>query len=175
MVRSPRSFAAPVLCVLAAVLIAAVAVFSVERINHAREIRTLSSAKRLGLAAVQYAQDHEDRYPDAGCWEQELAPYFDAQAGDIVHPTAPIGGTPRRFSLNPAFSGKAMGQIAEPADIWMFYESVSRTPSASDDLDHWPDSEHDGGQVYAVAYGDGHCYSRPPEWKQGIRQHLPGL
>ena len=175
MICSPRSFAALVLCVLAAVFIAVAAVFSVERINQKREHLALSSAMQLGIAVSEYAQDHKDHYPDAGRWEQELAPYFDARAGDIVHPTAPIGGTPRRFSLNPALSGKAMGQIASPADVWMFYESVSRTPSASDDLDHWPDSEHDGGQMYAVVYGDGHCYSRPPVWKQGIRQHLPGL
>ena len=175
MIRSPRSFAALVLCVLAAVLIAGAAVFSVERINHAREIRAKFDTHMLGFAAIQYAQDHKDHYPDAGRWEQELAPYFDARVGDIAHPTAPIGGTPHRFSLNPALSGKAMGQIASPAEVWRFYESVSRTPSASDDLDHWPDSEHDGGQMYAVVYGEGHCYSRPPVWKQGIRQHLPGL
>ena len=175
MVRSPRSFAVLILCVLAAVLLAASAVFSVERINHAREMRALSDAQMLGLAALQYAQDHTGHYPDAGRWERELSPYFEPGAGDVLHPPPPIGGTPRRFSLNPALSGKAMGQIAEPGNTWMFYESVSRTPSASDDLDHWPDSEHDGGQVYAVVYGDGHCYSRPPGWKQGIRQHLPGL
>jgi len=175
MVRSPRSFVALVLCALAAVLIAVAAVFSVEIINQKREHQALSSAMQLGIAAAEYAQDHKDHYPDAGRWEQELAPYFNARVGDIVHPMAPFGGTPRSFCLNPAFSGKTMGQIAEPANTWMFYESVSRTPSASDDLDHWPDPKRDGGQMYAVVYGDGHCYSRPPVWKQGIRQHLPGL
>jgi len=175
MVRSPRSFAILVLCVLAAVLIAGGSVYSVERINRNREIRALFDARMLGVAVTQYAQDHKDHFPDAGRWEQEVAPYFNASAGDIIHPAPPIGGTPRRFSLNPALSGKTLAQIASPADIWMFYESVAQTPSASDDLDNWPDPKRDGGQVYAVVYGDGHCYSRPPEWKQGVRQHLPGM
>ncbi len=175
MIRSSRAFAILVFCVLAAVLFAGGGVFYVERVNRVREIRALSCARFLGLAASQYAQDHNDRFPDAGRWEQELAPYFEPGTGDILHPPAPWGGTPRRFSLNPALSGKSMKQIAEPANVWMFYESVSRTPSACDDLDHWPDTDRDGGHVFAVVYGDGHCYSRPPVWKEGIRQHLPGL
>ncbi len=175
MIRSSRSFAILAFCILAAVLLAGAGVFYVERVNRVREDRALFCAHMLGLAVSQYAQDHNDHYPDAGRWEQELAPYFDASDGDILHPPAPMGGTPRRFSLNPALSGKAMTQIAEPGNIWMFYESVSRMPSASDDLDYWPNPDHDGGHDFAVVYGDGHGYSRPPAWKQGVRQHLPGF
>jgi len=175
MARASHSFAILAFCVLAAVLFAGGGVFCVERANRAREIQALDCARFLGLSALQYAHDHNDRYPDAGRWEQELTPYFEPGAGDILHPPAPWGGTPRRFSLNPAFSGKAMANAAESSNTWMFYESVSRTPSASDDLDHWPDPDHDGGRLFAVVYGDSHCYLRPPEWKQGIRQHLRGM
>ena len=175
MARSPRSFAVLVFCVLAAVLLAGGSVYFVERINRAREREALTSAKMLGLAVLEYAQDHKDHYPDAGRWEQELSPYFEPGAGDVLHPPPPIGGTPRRFSLNPALSGKTEAQMASPANIWMFYESVARISSASDDLDNWPDQKRDGGQVCAVVYGDGHCYSRPPVWKQEVKQHLPGL
>ena len=77
MVRSPRSFAVLVLSILAAVLLATGAVFYTERINTAREDQALASAKLLGLAAFQYAQNHHDRYPDAGRWEQELTPYLE--------------------------------------------------------------------------------------------------
>lgn len=175
MTRSPRAFATVAFCVLAAVLFAGGGVFYVERVDQARERQALSCAQILGLAALQYAYEHNDRYPDAGRWEQELAPYFEPGAGDILHPPAPWGGTPRRFSLNPAFAGKVMASVAESSNTWMFYESVSRTHSASDDLVNWPDPKRDGGQAYAVVYGDGHCYLRPPVWKEGIRQHLPGL
>ena len=175
MSRSPRSFAILVFCVPAAVLFAGGSVYSVERIDRSRVACALSDARMLGSASLQYAQDHKDHYPDAGRWEQELSPYFEPGAGDILHPPPPIGGTPRRFSLNPALSGKTLAQTTSWGDTWMFYESVARTPSASDDLDNWPDPKRDGGEVYAVVYGDGHCYSRPPAWKEGVRQHLPGL
>ena len=175
MLRSPRSFAILVFCVLAAVLLAGGSVYNVERINRNRERQALSDARMLGLAAIQYAYEHKEHYPDSGRWEQELSPYFEPGAWDILHPPPPIGGTPRRFSLNPALSGRTLAQTASPADFWMFYESVARTPSASDDLDNWPDQRRDGGQVCAVVYADGHCYLRPLVWKQGIRQHLPGL
>ena len=178
MARPLRSFAVPVFCVLASVVLAEGGVYYVERINRDRESRALSDSKMLGLAAIQYAQDHNNRYPDAGRWEQELAPYLapdEKDFGSIVHPPTPFGGTPRRFSLNPALSGKTLAQTDNAANVWMFYESISKTPSASDDLDAWPDPEKDKGQESAVVYADGHSYSRPFEWKQGIRQHLPGL
>jgi len=175
LIKTPRSFAVLIFCILAAVLIAGGGVFSVERINRERETRALSDAKQLGLAAIQYAQDNKDHYPDAGRWEQELKPYLDPQSRDIFYPLAPIGGTPRRFSLNPAVSGKTFTQTANLNAPWLFYESVSKKPSASDDLDYWPDPNHDGGHLFAVVYTEGYAYPRPPEWKQAVRQHLPGL
>jgi len=148
--------------------------FYVDKINVKREGAALTAAKLLGLAALQYAQDHGGRYPDAGRWEQEMTPYLGPDAAEVLHPPAPMFGTPRRFSLNPALSGKSQAQIDSPSNVWMFYESVSSASSASDDLDHWPDTGRDGGHRYAIVWADGHCYSRSPEWKAGVRQHLPG-
>ena len=158
MIKTPRSFAVLVFCILAAVLIAGGGVFSVERINREREIRALSDAKLLGLAALQYADDNKEHYPDAGRWEQELKPYLNSNTADILHPLAPIGGTPRQFSLNPALSGKSLAKVSDPTDTWLFYESVSQKSSASDNLDYFPDAEEDGGHNFAVVYGDGHVY-----------------
>ncbi len=179
MPKSPRAFATVVFCVLVAVAIAALSVFSVERVNRNREAQTLTDSKLLGLATREYAQDHSNHYPDAGRWEQELKPYLDRNAkpsyGDIVHPPAPIGGTPRQFSLNPAVAGKTDTQIAGLKTPWLFYESVSKQPSATDDLDNWPEPKRDGGTSFAVVYTEGYSYPRPPEWKQAVRQNLPGL
>ena len=167
-----------VFAVFAAIALAYGGMYYAERVNQARESQALSCAKMLGLAAIQYAQDHNNRYPDAGRWEQELEPYLtpnDKYFGDVVHPQTPFQGTARRFSYNPALSGKSLASVDNPSGVWMFYESVSEKPSASDDLDAWPDPERDKGNMFAVVYGDGHCYSRPFEWKQGVRQHLPGM
>ena len=178
MALSLRKIAAPVFCVLAVILLADGGIYYTAYVNRARESRALTCSKLLGLAAIQYAQEHKDRYPDAGRWEQELAPYLALNGkdfGDALHPPTPFRGTPRRFSLNPALSGKSLASVNNPASVWVFYESVSRTPSASDNLDAWPDPKRDGGDMSAVVYGDGHVYSRLLEWKQGVRQHLPGF
>ncbi len=179
MPKSPRTFATVVFCVLVAVSIAAVLVFFVERVNRNREAQALTDSKLLGLATLEYTQDHNNRYPDAGRWEQELKPYLDRNFkpgfGDIVHPPAPIGGALRRFSLNPAVAGKTETQISGLRTPWLFYESVSTQPSATDDLDNWPDPKRDGGTNFIVVYTEGYSYPRPPEWKQAVRQRLPGL
>ena len=165
MVKTPRSFAILAFAVLAGVLLAGSGVFSVERINQHREVQALSDARQLGLAALQYAQDNKEHYPDADHWEQELKPYLDPQASDVFHPLAPIGGTPRQFSLNPALSGKSMVKVSDPTNSWLFYESVSPKKSASDNLDYFPDAEKDGGHNSAVVYGDGHIYEQGKQWK----------
>ena len=146
----------------------------VDRVSVKREIAASSAAKQLGIAALEYTQDHGGHYPDAGRWEPELTPYLGPSAAEVLHPPAPLFGTPRRFSMNPALSGKSQAQLDSPSNIWMFYESVSAAPSASDNLDHWPDAGRDGGQQSAVVWGDGHCYSRSLEWKEGVLKHLPG-
>ena len=146
----------------------------VDNVSVNREHAALADAQQLGVAALEYAQDHGDHYPDAGRWEQELTPYLGPDAAEVLHPPAPLFGTPRRFSLNPALSGKSQAQLDKPSNIWMFYESVSTAASASDNLDHWPDAGRDGGHQSAVVWADGHCYSRSLEWKEGVLKHLPG-
>ncbi len=165
MIKTPRSFAVLAFAVLAGVLLAGGGVFSVERVNQRRELLALSDARQLGLAAIQYAQDNKEHYPDAGRWEQQLRPYLDPQARDIFHPLAPIGGTPRQFSLNPALSGKSMAKVGDPTDTWLFYESVSQKSSASDNLDYFPAPAKDGGHNSAVVFGDGHIYEQGERWK----------
>ena len=144
-----------------------------KRREERREREAASSAKQLGIAAERYLQDHQDRFPDAGRWEQELMPYLGPNAKILLHPPAPIGGKPRRFALNLSLSGKLMGTFKSPADTPLFFESVSTTLSASDNLDSTP-TDKDGGNRYAVVYADGHVYSQPPEWKQWAKQHPDG-
>ena len=184
MTKSPRSFAVFAFAVFVGVLLAGSAVWYVERVNRKREIAALSDAKLLGLAALEYAQDHNGRYPNAGRWEMELTPYLlpnikgvpgIPSVEGIFCPPGPMGSTSRRFSLNPALAGKSLAQVNEPSSTWLFYESVSKQPSAGDNLGNWPDLRQDGSDIAAVVWGDGHCYSRSADWKQGSLQHLPGF
>ncbi len=174
--KSRRSWGSLLLLVvLSAVLLALGGSAWVDHLNTQREEQALQDAHMLGLAALLYADDHRERYPDAGKWEQELAPYLRQRPPGTLHPPAPLGGTPRRFSLNPALAGKTLAQLPETATPWLFYESVAPASSATDDLAYWPVPSKDGGSQFAVVYGDGHFYLRPFAWKQAVRKRLPGL
>ncbi len=175
MPKSPRTFIIIALCVLAAIIIAGGSVFYIERMNMNRAMTTTFYAEILGKATFEYEQDHSTHYPDAGKWEQELKPYVDPKAKNIFHPPAPVGGTERRFSLNPTVAGKTDAQIAGMKAPWLFYESVSKQPSAADDLEYWPDPKRDGGTDFVVVYTRGYGYPRPLAWKAAVRQNLPGL
>lgn len=163
--RSRSWIVLPALVILSAVLLALGGTVYVDFQNDNREREAVQDARMLGMAALQYAQYHHQRYPDAGTWEQELVPYLRPMSLDALHPPGPLGGTPRRFSLNPALAGKTFAHLPETATPWLFYESVAPAPSATDDLVYWPDPGKDGGFLSAVVYGDGHCYSRPFPWK----------
>lgn len=135
-----------------------------------RERNIAVDAKQLGLAAIEYQQDHHEHFPDAGRWEQEITPYIGSTAAMVLHPPAPLFGTPRRFAFNRALSGKWIGALKSLSNTPMFFESVARTASASDNLESLP-SAKDGGQRFAVVYADGHCYTQPQEWKQFAKEH----
>jgi len=179
MPKSPRTFAVFAFCILAAVVIAGSSVFYIERINNARRSHALACAKLLGLAAIEYAQDHNEHYPDAGKWEQELQPYLALNSmpdySDIVHPKAPIGGMPRRFSLNPALSGKSLTLISDPTDTWLFYESLSPSASASDNLLFFPKPDKNSASNSAVVFGDGHSYSQGERWKSACQSQAAAI
>ena len=179
MPKSPRTFAVIAFSVLAAVLIAAGAVISIERINNSRRSHALACARLLGLAAIQYAQDNNEHYPDAGRWEQEIRPYLalSSMSGyrDIIHPPAPIGGVPRQFSLNPALSGKALAQVKDPTDTWLFYESLSPNTSASDNLAFFPNAAENSGANSAVVFGDGHSYTQGRRWLSLCQSQSTGV
>lgn len=176
MPKSPRTFTVIVFCLLAAVTIAGGSVFYMERINNARRSHALACAKMLGLAAIEYAQDHNNHFPDAGRWEQELTPYLADNSypasGDIIHPPAPVGGRPRQFSLNPALSGKLIAQVDNPANTWLFYESLSTTSSASDNLAFFPKTNKNGIAASAIVFADGHAYSQGERWKSTCQSQI---
>ena len=175
MVIFPRTFAAFGICLFAAIVLAGGTVFYSERVDTARRSHALNCARMLGFAAMEYAHDHGNRYPDAGRWEPELRPYFVSNStqshdySDLLQPPAPIGGKPRRFSLNPVLSGKALAQVNDPTNTWLFYESVSTSASASDNLTFFPTADHSGMANAAVAFGDGHAYTEGKRWLSACR------
>ena len=85
----------------------------------AQQPTCLSNLKQLGLAALQWAQDHNETLPPAE-WVAELEPYH-KNAAILVCPSRPeltVG-----YALNVKLVGVALGDITNPAETIMFFES----------------------------------------------------
>ena len=138
-----------------------------------RSSTNLSQAHLAGLAAIEYADAHGGRLPDAAHWEQDLQSYF-GKYGISATLAAPPNGTPRRLAMNSALGGMNINKLSDPANMVLFFESVSRAPSSADAVQSLPAAGTDGGEYFAICYADGHSYSHTDRWKSLLRNPQAG-
>lgn len=110
--------------------------------------------KMVYTAAVIYASEHKDRWPDANRWEQELQPYM-SPGYDFTLPS-PRSEKPRRVAINPRCAGR---RVSDGNKI-LFFESVSSQQNAHDDLRSLPKTE-DGSTQYHLQFVGGQAYNYP--------------
>lgn len=110
----------------------------------------LSNLKQLGLAVLQYAQDHDETLPSADKWQDELLPYLkNEQAFRCpVAPELECG-----YAFNAALSGLPLAQIENPAEMIVIFESAQGVRNASGRPEALAKRHNEGGNV---AYVDGH-------------------
>jgi hypothetical protein len=86
----------------------------------AKTVTCVSNAKQLTLGVIMYAQDHGERFPAADKWCDEILPHVKDQ--DVFRcPNVP--GAKSGYAFNVALSGRALGEIADPARTVLIYES----------------------------------------------------
>jgi hypothetical protein len=111
----------------------------------ARDIASLSNLKQIGLAALMYMQDYNERLPplkDIPTARRALKPYLRAE--DLFE----YPGTGAAYAANSRLSRRPLASIAAPARTVLFYET---SPSASG--------------TRGVVYLDGHARRVPEaEW-----------
>ena len=121
----------------------------------ARAISCLSNLKQIGLAMLQYSQDHDEIFPDADKWMDELIPYI---GKDAYRPILHCPGDPHKFSysFNRAMSHQSLAVMRSPADTVIVFESTSGKWNQSDHGSTLlKKSRHNG--VLNWCFGDGHC------------------
>lgn len=136
--------------------------------EQAQRATSLSNLHQIGLAAIQYAVDHDEHFPHADHWVDELLPY--TQTASIFRdPSAPEGQN-YGYAFNRNLSGLSLAKVASPAALVMFFESTKGVKNASDAGQSVPrPGRHIGGTDYAFA--DGHVKWLP----DGARlSYLPG-
>jgi prepilin-type processing-associated H-X9-DG protein len=120
----------------------------------AKEITSSSNLKQIELGILQYAEDHDETYPDAANWIDEILPYLGNRDAVFHDPSAPAGEN-WSYALNSNLSGKPLAQFDAPADTVAVFESNADTKNASDTGESVPiPGRHMGGTDYAFA--DGH-------------------
>ena len=111
----------------------------------------LSNLKQLALAALMFAQDHNDALPNANTWSDDIRPY--CASPDILR--CPSDTNEYSYAMNSKVSGKKIGDIVDPATTILFFESSTGVRNAADPMTSVckPPRHGDGNNF---AYVDGH-------------------
>ncbi len=122
--------------------------------EHERQAASRQHLHQLGLAFIQYVQDHDETMPDAAHWVDELMPYVMRDASVFHDPSTPLAQK-WGYAYNKNLSGKSIAMLQFPASTATFYESTAGVKNASDTGESVPRPDrHRGGTDYAFA--DGH-------------------
>jgi prepilin-type processing-associated H-X9-DG protein len=116
--------------------------FAPEFLLKAKSMECMNHLKQLGLAAMQFVQDFDEKYAlKANIFADYLRPYF--RNDEILicpaHPDATIG-----YSFNAKLQNVTLAQIQDPAKTVLFYEGQNEK------------LEFRHGTRTAVAFADGH-------------------
>jgi len=96
----------------------------------AMQLQDMGNLKQIGLALTQYAQDHDERFPNAAHWIDTLSPYLKDKTV-FFDPFQP-GARRYGYALNRNCSGKSLAAFAYPAETVFVFDSTLGTRNASD-------------------------------------------
>ena len=124
----------------------------------AEQVSSLSNLRQIGLGIIQYSQDHDEKFPDADNWVDEVMPYIKNKA--VFHDPSAPANEKWSYAYNRNLSGVSLAQSDSPADTVEVFESTSGTKNASDTGQSVPvPGRHQGGTDYVFV--DGHAKLLP--------------
>jgi len=131
----------------------------------AQQVACLSNLRQMILAALMYAEDHDDTLPDASKWMDQLLPYLENEQ-IFKCPEAP--NLEYGYAMNKTLGGVNIKDIINPEKTVLFFDSDLGTRNAAGgwEVAAYP-PRHDGGNNYA--YLDGHV-----GWSRDIPLFGPG-
>jgi hypothetical protein len=132
-----------VVVLIGVAMLAAVMVSSFSKGYHgAHTASCLSNAKQLALAQLMWAQDHEETFPDAATWKQDVGPYVRNQQTFIC----PAGNRGEdSYEMNPELSNVKLETIPRPRDTPLLYDAG------------FPNGKPPHSEGWVVAFADGHA------------------
>jgi len=111
-----------------------------------------SQLEALAGAMESYLADHDNRYPSADRWVQELRPYVeDAELFKCPEDTSEASSS---YAMNSALSGKSADDVQDPEATVLFYETSHPGPNPSGGSDDIADpARHVDGNNFAFVEG----------------------
>ena len=120
--------------------------------ERAQQASCLSNLKQLALAALMYAQDHDEVFPRADNWCDAISPYM---KNDEIFKCPSDPEHDYGYAFNRNLSGKRLGEIRRPAETVLIFDSTAGKKNAADTGQSWPaGGRHNGGNN--CAWADGH-------------------
>jgi len=120
----------------------------------AQQVSCLSNEKNLCLAMLMFADDHNDTLPQASRWMEDISPYM--KETHELKCANDKSNAKSSFAMNAALSGKKLGEIADPANTVLLYETSAPGDSPSGGAEDVAlPGRHNKGNNFAFA--DGHC------------------
>jgi prepilin-type processing-associated H-X9-DG protein len=121
-----------------------------------------SQLEQLAAAMDSYLADHDNRYPSADRWVQELRPYIeDAKVFKCPEDTSEAFSS---YGMNAALSGLSPDDVADPEWTVLFYETASPGANPSGGADDVADSpRHVDGNNFAFVDGSISAFSPDDE------------
>ena len=97
---------------------------------HAAGRRDRSNLHEIGLAIIQYEEDHNERMPDAHRWMDQIAPY--RRDPNIFFDPFQPGKHRYAYAFNVNCSQKPLSAFAAPAETVLLFDSKLGTRNAAD-------------------------------------------
>ena len=139
-----------VIGVLAAVLYP---VFAPVRIDEPKT-PCISNLKKLGLATLTYASDHNDQFPLARNWMDAIAEHTKNEES-FRCPALKLG---YGYAMNRFLSGATADNLEEPSEMHLFYDSDAIGRNASEFLPRFPrPPRHRSGNYVLFADASAKC------------------
>ena len=113
----------------------------------------LSNMKNLSLAMQMYLADHEDGFPEADRWVEELAEYCKDES--VLKCPEDDSEAACSYGMNAALSGKTLDEIGDSSGVVVFFETASPGDNPVGGVADIADPpRHLGGNSYG--FTDGH-------------------
>ena len=119
----------------------------------AQQAACLSNLKQLALAALMFASDNDDTFPDADKWTDQIMPYLRNEQV-LRCPSAP--GLECAYAMNRALSGRHQDAVGPTAEQLLLFDSNLGKRNSSGGAGEVADPpRHEGGNNFCFV--DGHA------------------